>query len=136
MSKRRVFLKYKYIVLLFVSLFVFSAYVFSQSSCKVEVTVLELIELMENEDKLIILDVRNPEELVGELGHIKGVINIPVHKLEVRLSELNNYKSKIIPIICRSGNRSGYATTLLNRNGFTAVNVKGGMRAYNKAVKN
>jgi len=131
-----VFLKSKYLILLFVSLLVFSAFVFSQSSSKAEITVLELIELMESEDKLIVLDVRNPEELVGELGHINGVINIPVHKLEVRLSELNNYKSKNIPIICRSGNRSGYATTLLNKNGFTAVNVIGGMRAYNKVVKN
>jgi len=90
---------------------------------------------MESDNNLVIIDVRNPDELVGGLGHINGVINIPVHELESRLSELNKYKSKKIPIICRSGNRSRYATAMMNGNGFTAINVKGGMRAYNKVKK-
>ena len=128
-------MKTKYIIILISSIFLVSAYVFSQSSSKAEITVTELIKLMDSNPKLIILDVRNPDELVGELGHIDGVINLPVHELEGRLSELNKYKSKKIPIICRSGNRSRYATAILNKNGFIAVNVKGGMRAYNKVKK-
>ena len=90
-------MKTKYIVILISSIFLISAYVFSQSSSKAEITVTELVELINGKIKPVILDVRNPDELVGELGHISGVINIPVHELESRLSELNKYKSKKIP---------------------------------------
>ena len=36
----------------------------------------------------IILDVRNPEEFNGELGHISGAMLIPLAELKDRLSEL------------------------------------------------
>ncbi len=125
-------MKKKYIAIFISLLFLISTYVFPQSLTKTDITVTKLIELMSSENKPVILDVRNPDELTGTLGHIDGVINIPVHELEGRLSELNKYKGKKIAIICRSGNRSRYATAILNKNGFTAFNVKGGMRAYNK----
>ncbi len=128
-------LKTKYIITLVSSIFFISVFAFSQTSDKAEITVAELLELINSDTKQIILDVRNPDELVGKLGHIAGVINIPVHKLENRLSELNKYKGKKILIICRSGNRSRYATAILNKNGFIAFNVVGGMRAYRKIGK-
>jgi rhodanese-related sulfurtransferase len=42
------------------------------------------------------------------------------------------YKDKEIAVICRSGNRSHYATEALNKNGFNAKNVLGGMLEYNR----
>ncbi len=89
---------------------------------------------MADKEEITILDVRNPEELVGKLGHIEGVINIPIHELEKRISEFNSYKKKKTAVICRSGNRSKYGTAILVQNGFAAYNVKGGMRAYNKVL--
>lgn len=100
-----------------------------------EVDVIELKQAMETDTTLIILDVRNPEELVGKHGHIDGVINIPVQELDERLNELNKYKKDHIAIICRSGNRSKDATALLNSKGFNAENVIGGMKAYNKITE-
>jgi len=82
---------------------------------------------MKNDSTLIILDVRTPVELIGPLGKIEGVINIPVQELESRLNELSVYKSNNIAIICRSGNRSGFATTILQAHGYKAKNVLGGM---------
>ncbi|MEN8193348.1 MAG: rhodanese-like domain-containing protein [Bacteroidota bacterium] len=100
-----------------------------------EMDVIELKQAMETDTTLIILDVRNPEELVGKHGHIDGVINIPVQELDERLNELNKYKKNHIAIICRSGNRSKDATALLNSKGFNAENVIGGMKAYNKITE-
>lgn len=92
----------------------------------------ELKSLMESDTNLVILDVRTPQELLSELGQIEGVINIPVQILADHLSELEKYKNKNIAVICRSGNRSVYATQILLENGFKAKNVLGGMIEYNK----
>jgi rhodanese-related sulfurtransferase len=87
---------------------------------------------MEKDSNLVILDVRTPSELTGPLGKIDNVINIPVQVLSNRISELENYKNNNIAVICRSGNRSVFATKLLIENGFKAKNVIGGMISYNK----
>jgi len=100
---------------------------------KTSMTVSELREVMKTDSNLVILDVRTPPELTGPLGHIDGVLNIPVQVLEQRIHELDKYKDKNIAVICRSGNRSGIATPILIEHGFKAVNVLGGMRAYNKS---
>ena len=115
--------------------FIFSLYIFSTSSIEHEISIRELVEWMANSEEIIILDVRNPEELIGKHGQIEGVINIPVQDLENRIALLNNYKEKKIAVICRSGNRSKDGTAILIDNGFNAYNVKGGMKAYNKGIK-
>lgn len=96
------------------------------------ITTNELKTQMESDTNLVILDVRTPQELIGELGQIEGIINIPVQILADHLGELEKYKDKNIAVICRSGNRSVYATKLLLENGFKAKNVLGGMIAYNR----
>lgn len=85
---------------------------------------------MKLDSSLVILDVRNPFELEQYLGHIDGVINIPVQELEKRIGELEEYKDKEIAVICRSGRRSLSATNLLIEYGFNAKNVEGGMLKY------
>ncbi len=107
---------------------------FAQSSDST-MDVSELKERMKSDTSLIVLDVRTPEELVGPLGHLNGVINIPVQELEKRVGELDNYKNKEIAVICRTGNRSHYATLYLNQRGFKAKNVLGGMVEYRKEFK-
>lgn len=102
----------------------------AQQNADDEITVSELRSKMESDSSLVILDVRNPSELEGPLGKIKGVINIPVQQLEVRLDELSDYKDKEIAVICRTGRRSSVATDILNKNGFNAFNVIGGMTEY------
>ena len=103
----------------------------AQTADKNAITVDQLREMMSSDSNLILIDVRNPYELEDKsLGHIEGVINIPVQELEARLSELDEFKDKDIAVICRSGRRSGIATDLLVKNGFNAVNVLGGMIQY------
>lgn len=103
---------------------------YAQQADENNLSVQQLREEMKSNDNLIILDVRTPAELDGPLGHIDGVINIPVQELEERLGELEEYKSNDIAVICRTGNRSGVATKILLQNGFKAKNVLGGMTEY------
>ncbi len=118
---------------------ILSAVIFAgcaQTADKNAITVDQLRDMMVSDSNLVLLDVRNPYELEDKsLGHIEGVINIPVQELEARLSELDEFKDKDIAVICRSGRRSGIATDILIKNGFNAVNVLGGMIQY-RATEN
>ena len=108
----------------------------AQTADENAITVDRLREMMENDSNLVLLDVRNPYELEDKsLGHIDGVLNIPLPELEKRLSELDEFKEKDIAVICRSGRRSGTATDILIKNGFHAVNVLGGMIQF-RATEN
>ena len=108
----------------------------AQTADENAITVDQLREMIVSDSNLVLLDVRNPYELEDKsLGHIDGVLDIPVQELEKRLSELDEFKDKDIAVICRSGRRSGTATDLLVKNGFNAVNVLGGMVQY-RATEN
>ena len=108
----------------------------AQTTVDNSITVDQLREKMSADSSLILLDVRTPAELEDKsLGHIDGVLNIPVQELEARLSELEEYKNGEIYVICRSGKRSAAATDILVKNGFNAINVEGGMLQY-RATEN
>lgn len=91
------------------------------------ITPAEVEPLIDRDTAYVFLDVRTQEEFDGPLGHVRGARLIPVRELEARLAELSPHKHKTIIAICRSGNRSGYATGLLHEHGFTALNMVGGM---------
>jgi len=95
-------------------------------------TINDLKKLIQEDSTLVILDVRTPVELVGPLGKLNKVINIPIQELESRLDELEKYKEKKIAVICRSGNRSNTGTRILRERGFNAKNVLGGMIEFRK----
>ena len=80
----------------------------------------------------VLLDVREQEELESPLGHLKGIVHIPVDKLSGRLSELERYRNREIVTVCRSGSRAYTATQILSVAGFPNVVVlEGGMTAWN-----
>ena len=77
-------------------------------------------------DGLLLLDVRQPGELVVEQA--PGVVNIPLGELRSRLDELP--RDQAIGVICRSGQRAYYATRILLQHGFDARTVAGGMLSH------
>jgi rhodanese-related sulfurtransferase len=80
----------------------------------------------ENAGHVQLLDVREPDEFVGPLGHIAGSVLIPLGTLPERLGELS--KEKPVVAICRSGARSAQAVNFLRQAGFTRLaNLPGGM---------
>lgn len=73
-----------------------------------------------------ILDVREPEEFTGPLGHIDGATLIPLGELAGRASELS--RDRPVVAVCRAGGRSAQATVILQQAGFGDIaNLAGGM---------
>jgi rhodanese-related sulfurtransferase len=81
----------------------------------------------------LVLDVRNPDEYVGELGHIPGSVLIPVAELSRRLSELQSCRDRWVICMCKAGGRAHTAAGILMQAGFPlVVSVAGGMTRWNE----
>ena len=93
--------------------------------------------LEENGRATQIVDVREPDEFNGPLGHVPGATLIPLGTLSGKAESLP--KSKPLVMVCRSGARSAQATLMLGKAGFDKVaNLSGGMlrwRAQRFAVE-
>ena len=61
----------------------------------------------------------------SSLKSVPGALNIPLAKLRARLGELP--RGQEIHILCRSGQRSYFATRILLQHGFKAKNISGGV---------
>lgn len=83
-------------------------------------------------DDALMIDVREPDE--WSAGHAPGAVHIPLGDIPARLDELPSTDSSL-PIVCRSGGRSGRAVQWLVQQGFDVVNVEGGMQAWGVAAK-
>lgn len=95
-----------------------------------EITVQELQQKQESNEKFILLDVREAFEYY--ICHINGLL-IPLDQLSDRLNELNIDEE--IVVMCRSGSRSKRACQLLEENGFKKVmNLKGGVNSWAKEI--
>ncbi|MFN0253136.1 MAG: rhodanese-like domain-containing protein [Kofleriaceae bacterium] len=80
-----------------------------------------------------LVDVREPFELLGNLGRIPGAENVPLSTLPAAARTWE--RSTEIIVVCRSGARSTSAASLLVQAGFLHVaNMTGGMLAYNAAA--
>jgi len=102
---------------------------------KVEgISVDDLKQRMAAGTPFVLLDVRNPEELLGSLGQIPKALNISVGDLTKRLADLEPFKNAEIVTICRSGGRSHTAAQILMQAGFQNVRgLLGGMTAWKQA---
>jgi len=97
------------------------------------ITPAEVSQMMRENSKVIVIDVRTPGEYVGELGHISGTVLHPLQEIDTWVSQYENQKNQEIIMVCRSGNRSGVAAKYFSEKGFTNVyNMAGGMKAWNK----
>jgi rhodanese-related sulfurtransferase len=85
-------------------------------------------ELMKTDAKVSILDVRTPDEFAQ--GHITGATLIPLQTLDKNLMLIAGVKSQKIIVYCHSGNRSVAASRILVKNGFTPLNLKGGITEW------
>ena len=80
---------------------------------------------------LTILDVRGPDEFIGDLGHIPGAVNIPVGDIANRLIEIKAMGDKPVIMVCKTDKRSARAAELLRDENFADVRVlRGGMERW------
>jgi rhodanese-related sulfurtransferase len=73
-----------------------------------------------------LLDVRETDE--WRAGHAPDAQHIPMSELQNRVGEVP--QGAPVYVICRIGGRSAQVTAWLNRVGWDAVNVVGGMEAW------
>lgn len=83
---------------------------------------------------VVVLDVRTRGEF--NEGHIANAINIDVES-DTFLNEIAQLdKTKTYAVYCRSGRRSGLATEVMAKNGFTSIfNLNGGIIDWQNAGK-
>lgn len=78
----------------------------------------------------VLIDVREPEE--WQAGRAPQAVHIPLGQLGDRIGELPEGRKLVM--ICRSGGRSGVAATALAERGLPALNLSGGMQAWQAAA--
>lgn len=109
-----------------------------------EVTTEELAARL-GDERLLVLDVRSPEEFRGEAGaacdprqgHIPGAVNLDVTEL-LELSP-EGVRARLgdaaeVVAYCHSGSRSRIAVELLRRAGYDARNYAGSWHEWSRAV--
>ena len=91
----------------------------------------ELAVRLQSGEPLLLLDVREPNEV--DLVQLPGSIHIPLSELPEHLNDLDPEKE--IVVLCRSGQRSAVAVELLRESGFHKVShLAGGLRAWAEEV--
>jgi len=99
-----------------------------------EISVTALHDSLQNNNHHILLDVREKEELSEELGHIQGIVHLPVSDVAKKIGQVVDNKDADIVTVCRSGARAHIVAKILTKEGFNNVRVmKGGMLAWNEA---
>ncbi len=78
-----------------------------------------------------VLDVREPDE--WNRGHIEGATHIPLGQLQERVGEVP-LDQKVL-CVCAVGGRSSMATQFLVSQGRDAMNLEGGMQAWEAASR-
>ena len=81
-------------------------------------------------DEPLVIDVRSLEEV--KTGIIQDAIHIEWTQIDKEINDIDVTKDQPIYLYCRSGNRSGKATVILEKIGFTNVINAGGI---NEAAK-
>lgn len=85
-------------------------------------------------DDALLVDVREQDE--WDAGHAPGAVHLPMSELSTRLGELPEAPDGgSLPVVCRSGQRSGRVVAWLSGQGIDSVNVAGGMQAWSAAGK-
>lgn len=97
-----------------------------------EVSVDEVRKMIDQKDKIIILDVRDKDEF--ETGYIPGAINLSRGMLEFKITTLVPDKEARIIVYCGVDLRGPLAARTLNEFGYrNAVNINGGLKVWKAA---
>lgn len=98
-----------------------------------DISVQDLKKLMDNNDALNIIDVREPDEHAE--FNIGGIL-LPLGKImSFQLEDVDDLKDQEVYVYCRSGKRSMQACIVLEQAGFEHVNnINGGILAWQEQI--
>jgi molybdopterin/thiamine biosynthesis adenylyltransferase/rhodanese-related sulfurtransferase/molybdopterin converting factor small subunit len=101
------------------------------SASATDMTPKELKAALDRGDKLVIVDVREPQE--WQIARIDGAVLIPLGEVPQRYGEID--KNQLVVCQCRSGVRSAKAASFLRSVGFErVVNLTGGILRWSDEV--
>lgn len=81
----------------------------------------------------LVLDVREDDEWAA--GHVDGALHVPIGDFVARFGEVTEAVAdgRRAYVMCRVGGRSAQVTQYLVQQGIDAVNIDGGMQAWDAA---
>ena len=97
----------------------FSSLIALNAQSKIETNSTEVNTMLQKDKKLIVLDVRTPEEF--KEGHLKGAINIDIRQSDAlaKIDKLDHNAKYIVH--CRTNHRSKTAVDHMVQSGFKTV---------------
>lgn len=103
----------------------------AQEEVPFEIDVHQLRSWLDQGRKLVVLDVREPDE--HQICRLDGSTLIPLRELPQRLEDLD--RETLTVVHCHHGPRSSHAVTFLRQQGFArATNLGGGIDAWSLYV--
>ncbi|MDD2798359.1 MAG: rhodanese-like domain-containing protein [Bacteroidales bacterium] len=86
---------------------------------KKEVVSSDVVTMLQKDKKLVVLDVRSPEEFSE--GHIKGALNIDIRQSDAtaKIDKLDKNAKYIVH--CRTNHRSSMAVSYMMQKGFKTI---------------
>ncbi|MCA1223768.1 rhodanese-like domain-containing protein [Streptomyces sp. 8L] len=80
----------------------------------------------------LLIDVREDDEWAA--GHAEGALHVPMSDFVARFGEVSEAADgRTAYVVCKAGGRSAQVTQYLVQQGVDAVNVEGGMMAWDGA---
>ena len=85
---------------------------------------------LKQDARLLVLDVRDPDEFIGPLGHIRAAKNMPLNELPAHLPDLVRDNRPVV-VVCKTDRRSSMAVQQLQQAGMADVSIlRGGMERW------
>jgi len=79
----------------------------------------QLHSLTDHNGKVLVLDVRTPQEYAA--GHVPGAVNVPINQLSRKIPKMKVGKDTTIVTMCDHGGRSSRAALELQKMGYHAT---------------
>ena len=118
--------KFTFIAIIFS---LFAGLAMAKDNSDISQQALQKVMVSAEKNKVVLLDVRSPEEYAE--GHVPGAINISHTQIKANLAKLLPHKNDMVVVYCRSGRRAGMAKDILAENGFTKLrHLSGDMNAW------
>jgi len=104
----------------------------TMSTSSTELSVTDLAKLRDNKTAYLLVDVREPNELL--INTLPDSLDISMHRIPVSLDKLP--RDKLMVIFCHYGIRSRMVVEFLEQQGFdNAVNLDGGIDAWARDIE-
>ena len=119
------------LIIIILSSIIISCNKSNNTQLKTSISVIDFKNKVDNNEILNIIDVRSESEYLGPVGNMPNSQLVPLPSIANFLNDLKDLDGEVY-VVCLSGKRSSIAAKLLRANNINALNIEGGMLAWNK----